>query len=141
AAAQAHFVLVLGDADPPLLLDQEARDPTPARVGVGLGEDDIDVRDAGIGDPVLGPAEYVVLAVTYGSGPHGGDVAAGVGLGQAVARLYFARGHPGHVGLLELLGAPVQHRRHAELGDEDGERRRSADAGELFGHDRHGHRV
>ena len=141
AAAQAHFVLVLGDADPPLLLDQEARDAPPAGVGVGLGEDDVDVGDAGVGDPVLRPGQHVVVAVAHGAGPHGGHVAPGVGLGEAVARLDLACRHPRHVRLLELLGAPVQHRRHPELGDQDGQRRRGADAGELLGHDRHRHRV
>src|SRR5258708_5598862 len=45
AAPQAQLVLVLGDADAPLLPDEEARDAAPASVGIGLGEDDVDVGD------------------------------------------------------------------------------------------------
>ena len=132
AAPHAQLVLVLGDADPPLLLDQEARDAAPAGVGVGLGEDDVDVGDPGVGDPVLRAGQDVVVAVAHRPRAHGGHVAAGVGLGQAVAGLDLAGRHPWHVGLLQLLAAPVHDRQHPELGDEDGQRRRRADAGQLL---------
>ena len=127
-----ELVLVLGDADAPLLLDQEARDAAPAGVGVGLGEDDVDVGDPGVGDPVLRAGEDVVVAVAHRPRAHGGHVTAGVGLGQAVAGLDLARRHPGHVGLLQLLAAPVHDRQHPELGDEDGQRGRRADPGQLL---------
>ena len=97
AAAEAHLVLELGDLHAPVGLDHEAADPPVSGVGVGLGEDRVGVRDSGVGDPVLRPGQHVVVAVADRPAPHGGHIAAGVGLGQAVARLGLARGHPGYV--------------------------------------------
>ena len=137
AAAQPHLVLELGDLDPPLLLDQEAaRCPGRRRRGRSWRRRCRRRRSPALVIQYLEPAQHVVVAVAHGPGPHGGDVAAGVGLGEAVARLDLAGGHAGHVLLLQLLGSPVQDRHHAELGDEHGDARRRADAGELLDHDR-----
>ena len=57
--------------------------PRGAAVGVGDGEDGVDVGLAAVGDPLLGAVDDVVVAVLDRAGLHARDVGAGVGLGQA----------------------------------------------------------
>ena len=122
-------------------LDDEAADPPPPGGGIGDGEDRIGVRDPGIGDPVLVPCQEIVVAVPHRPRPHGGHVAAGIRLGQAVAGLVLSGGDRRQVPLLQLLGSPVHHRQHPELGDQQCHRGGCADPGHLLGHDRLGHHV
>ncbi len=89
----------------------------------------------GVGDPVLGARQDVVVAVAHGPGAHGRHVAAGIGLGQAVAGLDLAGSHPRHVRVLELLAGPVHDRDHPELGDHDGQRGGGADPSQLLDRD------
>ncbi len=51
---------------------------------VGLCEDDVRGRDAGVGDEQLLAVEDVVVALLLGGGLHGHHVAAGVRFGEAV---------------------------------------------------------
>src|SRR5664280_554239 len=134
--AKSHLVLVLGELDAPVLLDEEARDAVTARLGVGTGEDRVGVRDASVGDPVLRTVEYVVVAVANRARVHPSDVGTGVGFGEAVTRLDLARSDPGQVLLLDLFGGEVHDRQHPEFGDQHRDRRRRAGPRDLFGHDR-----
>jgi hypothetical protein len=141
APPQPHLVLVGGDLDPPSGLDHETADAPPTGRRVGHREDRVNVGDPGVGDPVLGPGQEVVIAVPHGPGPHGGHVTSGIGLGQAVAALPFARRQPGKVPASQLLGTPVDDGKHAQLGDEHGQGGGGTDPGQLLGHHRLGHQI
>ena len=64
-AAHAHLVLEAADREAgPVGLDDERRDAARARrVRIGDGEDDVDVGDAGVRDPVLGAVDDPLVAV------------------------------------------------------------------------------
>jgi hypothetical protein len=89
---QPHLVLELGDLDTPVLLDDETADPPMPCRRVGLGKDGVEVRDAGVRDPILRPGDDVVVAVPHGTSRHGSHVGAGIGLRQAVAGLRLTGG-------------------------------------------------
>ena len=53
-------------------------------VRIGLGEDGVEVGDAGVGDEALAPVEDVLVAVADRRRPHRRRVGAGAGLGQRI---------------------------------------------------------
>jgi hypothetical protein len=57
----------------------------PAVVGAGADQQLAVVGHLGVRGPDLGAGDDVVVAVPHGPGPHGGQVAAGVGLGEPLA--------------------------------------------------------
>ena len=130
-----ELVLELVDVHAPLGLGQEAGDALVAVVG-GAGEHGVQVADAGVGDPALRAVDHPVVAVADGSRGHRGHVAAGIGLAEAVAGLAAPVADPRqHLGL-QRLGAEVDHRQHAQLGDQEHQARRRAGPGQLLGGDR-----
>src|SRR6185369_855672 len=71
----------------------------------GAGEHIVEVGDAGVGDPGLGAAHDVVVAVAYGLGGEVGGVRTAAGFGQAVGTEQVAAEHAGQqLGAL-LVGA------------------------------------
>ena len=75
--ADAHFVLLLaeGEAGHALFKDEGAG-AAGAALGVGLGDDAVNIGFAAVGDPLLGPVEDVVVAVELGGGGDSAGVAA-----------------------------------------------------------------
>src|SRR5205085_11533171 len=110
----------------------EAADAPVAGGAVGLGEDDVEVRDAGVGDPLLAAVDDPLVAVAYRPGGHRGDVGAGLGLGQAVAGLGPSLADGPHEALLDLLGAIAHDRGHGQVADPRDPRRGGVDAGDLL---------
>jgi hypothetical protein len=51
-------------------LEEEGRDAGVTAVGVGLREDGVEVRDAGVRDEALAAVEDVLVAVADGRCPH-----------------------------------------------------------------------
>ena len=74
----------------------------PAAVGVGLGEDDVDLGERGVGDEDLRPVQDVGVAVAHRRAGAGRGVGPGGGLGQRERAQPAAGGHVVHV--LGLLG-------------------------------------
>src|SRR5215217_5519581 len=66
-------------------------------------EDGVEVRQATVGDPGLRTVYGVVVAVLYRGGGYGGDVGAGLRLGEREGGYLFAPAHPGQVLALLLL--------------------------------------
>jgi hypothetical protein len=122
-------------------LDDEGADAAVPGGGVGLGEHGVDAGDAGAGDPGLAPVEDPLVAVTHGARGHGGGVAPGVRLGEAVARLLLPghdrREHP----LLELFAAVGEERGDTGAGDERRQRGGPTRPGQLLDHERGGQEV
>ena len=59
-----HLRLEPSDLEPGRIgLDEEGGDPGVARLRVGLGEDRVQVRDAGVRDEALAAVEHVLVAV------------------------------------------------------------------------------
>ncbi len=81
----------------------------------GDGEDDVEGRDPGVGDPVLGAVDDPLVAVEVGAGDHAGGVGAGAGLGEAEGGDGFAGGAGGEDAVLEFVGAEELDREGAEL--------------------------
>ncbi len=75
--------------------------------GVGAHEEEAPLGDVGRGDPDLLAVEDVVVAVPHGEGAQVGEVAAGLGLGEALAPVVVGVEDVGHPALLLLLGAPA----------------------------------
>ena len=107
-------------------LDDEGAHPLAAtRLRIGQREDADQVRDRSVGDESLAAVQDVVIAVTDGAHPVGGDVAAGGGLGQPEGGQPLAGGEAREVAVLLLLVAGQQDRQGAELlngGDQAGGR-------------------
>ncbi len=134
--ADSQLLLELADGEARrVVLDDERADPAVTCLRVRLGEDCVQLGDARVRDPHLAAGEDVSIAVSNGSRLHRGNVAAGVGLGEAVARLQLAACHSRHVPALELLGAITKKSPDPETGDQHAQRSRRADARELFDHD------
>src|SRR5207302_9372883 len=68
-----------------LTVEHERGNAAPTRLGVGLGEDEQEVRGVGVGDPNLLPVPDIAVAVPARRPLHRGHVVAGLGLGQPVA--------------------------------------------------------
>ena len=116
-----------------LFLDHEGADPLV--LAVGDGEDDVEVGDRGVGDPVLLAVDHPLVAVADGGGPHRGRVAAGLGLREGEGRRPLAAGALGQEALLQLVGAEELDRQRAELLDHQDQGRGGAGLGDLL--DRH----
>ncbi len=67
--------------------------PRGPLVGVGEGHHRVDLRLSGIGDPLLGAVQDVVIPVPDGRGPNSTGIGAGPGLGDAEGAEAFSRGH------------------------------------------------
>src|SRR3954465_11711308 len=65
-------------------LDDEGRDARVAGLRVGLGEDDVDVCDARVGDEAFAAVQHVLVALAPRLGAHRRRVGAGARLGQRV---------------------------------------------------------
>ena len=128
-------MLELGYLHSPVGFDDEAADTPMPGIGVGLGEDGVGVGDTGVGDPVLGSRQDVVVAVANGPAAHGGDIAAGVGLREAVTALGLTGSHRREVLGLELFRPPIHDGDHAQLGDQYGHAGRGTGPGDLLDHD------
>src|SRR5207248_6771075 len=87
AAPNAELVLELADLQAEVTLDDEAGDPPVAGVGSGLGEHDVEVADAGVGDPRLDAGQDVGIAVPHGPRVHRRHVRPSLARGQAVGPL------------------------------------------------------
>src|SRR3954467_6490019 len=72
-----------------VLLHDEGRHA--AALPIGLREDDVEVRDRGVRDPVLLAVDHPLVAVADGGGAHGRRVRAGFGLRQRERRRPLAR--------------------------------------------------
>ena len=83
-------------------------------LGVGAGEEVDVLGEVGAGGPDLLAVDDELVAVDLGAGLEGGEVGAGVGLGEALAPDVLRGGDAGKVALLLLLGA-VDDERGAEL--------------------------
>ncbi len=117
-------------------LDDEGR--AAVALAVGLGEDDVEVGDAGVRDPVLLPVDDPLVAVLDGARAQGGRVRAGLGLGQREGGRPLAARAARQETLLLLVGAEELDRQRAELLDHEDQRRRRARHGDLLdGHLQH----
>ena len=110
--------------------DHEVGDALVLRdVGVGAGEAEHVLGHVGERGPDLLAVDDVVVAVADGAGLEGGEVGAGLGLGEALAPHVFAGEDAGDVLLLLLVGAVHEdggpEDRDAEPADEDGRRGRA----------------
>ena len=93
-----------------------------AELGLDRGDDDVHVGDAAVGDPGLGAVDdpLVLGLVVDGPGAEGGDVGAGVGLGDAEGgRLELLRG-------AEALGAPLHELFGGAVGGDPGQAQRAS---------------
>ena len=105
-ARPADPELVLGLADGEaggVPFDDEGAHPAGARrVRVGLGEDDVDLGEGGVGDEDLRPVQDVGVVLEHRRARAGRGVGPGGGLGQGERAQAAAGGHVGEV--LVLLG-------------------------------------
>ena len=104
---------------------------------VGLREDDVDARDAGVRDEALRAVEYVLVALEPGFGAHRGRVGARAGLGQRVRRKPLAARQAREVPLLLFLRAVVLDREGAQLLQGEDEAGRGTDLRDLLDRDEH----
>ena len=105
-----------------------------ARVGVGLREDRVEARDAGVRDEALRAVQDVGVAVAPRGAAHRGGVRARARLGERVRGEELARREPRQVPLLLLVGAgELQPERPELLHGEDHPARR-ADLRDLLDH-------
>src|SRR5579875_1262971 len=112
--ADAELVLELAHAEArPVGLDDERRDP--ARLAVGHREDDVEVRDAEVADPVLRAVDHPLLAVAHGGRLHARGVRARFRLRQRERGRPLAARAPRQEALLQLLRAEQLQRQRAEL--------------------------
>ena len=96
-------------------LDDERGDPGVAGLRIGLREDGVEVRDAGVRDEALAAVEDVLVALAARGRPHRGRVGARAGLGQRVGAEPLAGGELRQVALLLLLRAGELQPERAEL--------------------------
>ncbi len=132
--ADAELVLELAHAEARAVGLDDERGQAPGLV-VGDREDDVEVRDAEVRDPVLGPVDHPLLAVLDGRRLHPRRVRARLGLGQRERRRPLAGRAPRQEALLQLLGAEQLDRQRAELLHHQDQRARGVDLGDLL--DRH----
>ena len=116
-------------------LDDEGGDAAVARVRIGLREDGVEVRDAGVRDEALRAVEDVLVALAPRRRPHRGRVGAGAGLGQRVRGQPLARGEPRQVALLLLVAAGELEAERAELLHREDQGRGRADLRHLLDRD------
>ena len=93
-AVDAELVLELADREAgPVGLDDEGGDPP--LLAVGQREDDVEVGDAGVGDPVLGPVDHPFVAVEHRLRAHRAGIRAGLGLREREGRASTRRSRSG----------------------------------------------
>ena len=116
-------------------LDEERRDARVAGVRIGLREDGVEVRDAGVRDEALAAVEDVLVAVADRGRPHRGGVGAGAGFGQRVRGQPLAGRELRQVALLLLLRARELEPERAELLHGEQQAARRADLRDLLDRD------
>ena len=116
-------------------LDDERR--AAVVLAVGLREDDVEVGDAGVRDPVLLAVDDPLVAGVASNGARAqrGRIGSGLRLGQRERRAPLAAGAAREEALLLLVAAEELDRQRAELLDHEDERRGRARLGDLL--DRH----
>ena len=135
-AGDAHLRLEPRDREARRVgLDDEGGDAGVARVRVGLREDGVEVRDAGVRDEALRAVEDVLVALAARRRAHRRAVGAGAGLGERVRRQPLAARELRQVLLLLLVGAGELEPERAELLHREDERRRRADLPDLLDRD------
>ncbi len=87
----------------PLLDGEDGYSPRPSHVGIGLGGNEDQFGEPAVGDEHLGPVESPALPIASGSGPNGGHVRPGIGLGDRDGGDHLAGGEPGQPPALLLL--------------------------------------
>ena len=107
---------------------EEEREAVVAGVGVRLRHEDDGVGADAVGDVGLGAVDHPVAAVAHRARLDGGDVGAGVGLGDAEAEDLLAGDRGDRPLLLLLLGAEGEDRRHGHV-DLDADAHREAAVG------------
>ena len=140
AAADAQLVLLVADAHAgQVALHQKGGE----LVAVDLGKDGEQVRPGGVGDPLLGAIEHVVLAVGrepgHGLGAQG--VRAAALLAQGIGRHHLARGQIGQVALLLRRRSVVHQRQGTDAGVGAVGHREGAHPSQPLGHQHAGHLV
>ena len=103
-----------------LARDQEGGQPAGAGAFAGAGEDRVDVGFGSVGDPDLLAVQPVAIAVAPGLEGEGGDVGAGLWLGQSEAGCSLAGGDPGQPLGDQLGPARLQQREAAEALEREG---------------------
>src|SRR5436190_7127535 len=98
-----------------LRLDHEGRDARVTGRGVGLGEDDVDPGNAGVGDEPLGAVDHVLTAFEPRLGAHRGRVRSRPGLAQRIGRQPLAARELRQEALLLLLRAGELDPERAQL--------------------------
>src|SRR3954453_7393664 len=103
-ALDPELVLELRDAEArAVLLDDERAHPGPPVIDRRPGEQDVEVGDRRVRDPVLRAGDDPLVAVAHRGRPQGGGVRAGLGLGQAERRRPPAGRAARQEALLELV--------------------------------------
>ena len=75
--------------------------------GRGARKHAVEIRDPAVRDPGLGAVEHVVIAGALGAAAHGGDIGAGLGLGQRESGNRLAAGDARQIARLECTVAPA----------------------------------
>ena len=118
-----------------IAMDDEGGDALGARVRIGLGQHGVVLGDASPRDPALLPVEDPIASVADGARLHGGGVAAGFALGQAVGEHRLAAGHRREVAAEQIIVTSDHQRHRAELAARGDKRARCADACDLLDDD------
>jgi hypothetical protein len=79
----AHFAFLFSETEPRIpLFNDEGTGPARAFTAIGDGDHRINVRLTGIGDPLLGPIQEILVAFEFGGGHDPPGIAAGRGFGE-----------------------------------------------------------
>src|SRR5206468_5983920 len=123
-----------GDAGRLHVDEEEAEPAMPRRLEVGARDEDAPVGEAGVAGPDLLSRHEEDVAAELGAGAAGGEVRAGVRLGEALAPDLLAGQDPRQEAALLRLRAVMDERRPDQRRpDTDVDHRRRADAGVLLG--------
>ena len=116
-------------------LDHEGGDAAGAGRFAGTGEDHIEIGNAAVGDEGLLAVDHVVAALGPRRGGHGGDVRAGLGLGQREGGDGGALGDARQIAAPELVRTGKRDRAAAEALHGEGEVGKPAVARQCFARD------
>src|SRR2546421_819293 len=116
-------------------LDDEGGDALVAAVRIGLGEDDVQARDACVRDESFGAVEHVLVAVPPGLAAHRRRVRARARLRQRVGGQPLAARELRQEALLLVLGAGELDSQRAELLHGEDQAARGADLRDLLDRD------